>query len=60
MGIFDWIACFPFASVIQYSLFNIENRFEYIVAPWYNYLVYNGGRKKFLQEFLCLVKNTKA
>ena len=40
MGIFDWIAYgFPFASVIQYSLFNIENRFEYIVAPWYNYLV---------------------
>ena len=40
MGILDWIAYgFPFASVIQYSLFNIENRFEYIVAPWYNYLV---------------------
>ena len=40
MGILDWIAYgYPFASVIQYSLFNIENRFEYIVAPWYNYLV---------------------
>ena len=68
MGILDWIAYgFPFASVIQYSLFNIENRFEYIVAPWYNYLVYTGFfqqvcRKKnsTLQEFLCLVKNTKA
>ncbi len=39
MGILDWIVYgFPFASIIQYSLFNIANRFEYIVAPWYSYL----------------------
>lgn len=30
----------PFAELKQYVLYNIHHRYEYIVGPWYNYLVF--------------------
>ena len=30
----------PFAELRQYVLYNIHHRFEYIIGPWYNYLVF--------------------
>ncbi len=40
MGILDWIAYgYPFASIIQYSLYNLGSHPSYVLAPWYEYLV---------------------
>ncbi len=30
----------PFAELRQYILYNIHHRFDYIIGPWYNYLVF--------------------
>jgi hypothetical protein len=30
----------PFAELRQYILYNIHHRYDYIVGPWYNYLVF--------------------
>jgi len=39
-GLVDWIAWgYPFAAFIQYFVYNIDNRYNYIVGPWYKYLL---------------------
>jgi hypothetical protein len=39
-GIVDWIAWgYPFAAFYQYVAFNLAHRFEYVVGPWYQYLI---------------------
>jgi len=38
-GVVDWIAWgYPFAAFLQYSVYNINYRFSYIIGPWYNYI----------------------
>jgi len=39
-GIVDWLAWgYPFAAIYHYITYNIAHRFEYVVGPWYQYLV---------------------
>ena len=40
MGILDWVAYgYPFASVIQYSLYNLSQKGSHIIQPLWQYLV---------------------
>ncbi len=39
-GLIDWIFWgYPFAAFIQYLFYNIEARYDYIVGPWYKYIL---------------------
>jgi len=39
-GLIDWVAWgYPFASIYQYILVNIENRYHYSTGPWYRYIL---------------------
>jgi len=39
-GIVDWIAWgYPFASFYQYVLYNLDHRYDYVVGPWYRYIL---------------------
>ncbi|MFZ0389092.1 MAG: glycosyltransferase family 39 protein [Calditrichia bacterium] len=43
-GITDWIAWgYPFAAFLRYLAYNIQGRYSFIVAPWYNYLILLAG-----------------
>jgi len=39
-GLVDWIFWgYPFAAFIQYLFYNIDARYDYIVGPWYKYIL---------------------
>jgi hypothetical protein len=43
-GIVDWITWgFPFASLQQYVVYNLEKRSSYVTGPWYQYLLLLSG-----------------
>lgn len=39
-GLVDWFAWgYPFASFFRYFFYNLENRFNYVIGPWYRYVL---------------------
>lgn len=40
MGVVDWIVYgIPFHTFLNYFTYNIEHQFDYIIQPWYNYII---------------------
>ena len=39
-GVVDWVAWgYPLAAFLQYTVYNIDQRYAYITGPWYRYIL---------------------